>query len=203
LFAFFFFAGGRSVAPRFVVGNKIFLRSIEARPPAHRIDGLEACGRNQPGARLVRNASLRPGLQRGGECLMHGLFGEIQISEHAHERRQNPARFRPVKGLNGVAELFRHRRRHLAKLANRLARYNCARASPYPQPAGGFMRQRAGGTTLMRYSFTKPFCLKTSTSSCSTSNGLPFAMSLNLHTWGSISTRTRCPNGHCLRLAGL
>jgi hypothetical protein len=31
------------------------------------------------------------GLQNGGECLMHGLFGEIQISEEAHERRQNPA----------------------------------------------------------------------------------------------------------------
>src|SRR5262245_18299831 len=44
---------------------------------------------------------------------MHGLFGEIQISEDAQERRQNPARFRPVKGLNGVAELFGHRRRHL------------------------------------------------------------------------------------------
>jgi hypothetical protein len=29
----------------------------------------------------------------GGECLMHGLFGEIQISEEAHERRQNPDRF--------------------------------------------------------------------------------------------------------------
>jgi len=25
---------------------------------------------------------------------MHGLFGEIQISEEAHERRQNPVRFR-------------------------------------------------------------------------------------------------------------
>jgi hypothetical protein len=24
---------------------------------------------------------------------MHGLFGEIQICEEAHERRQNPARF--------------------------------------------------------------------------------------------------------------
>jgi hypothetical protein len=44
---------------------------------------------------------------------MHGLFGEIQISEEADQRRQNAARFRPVKGLNGLAELFGRRRRHL------------------------------------------------------------------------------------------
>jgi hypothetical protein len=42
---------------------------------------------------------------------MHGLFGEIQISEEAHERRQNPARFRSVKGLDGRADLF-GRKRH-------------------------------------------------------------------------------------------
>jgi len=41
------------------------------------------------------------------------------------------------------------------------------------------MRQSLGGRILMRYSFTKPFCLKTSTSSCSTSSGLPLAISLS------------------------
>jgi len=44
---------------------------------------------------------------------MPGLFGEIQISEEAHERRQNLARFRSIESLNGSAELFGHRRRHL------------------------------------------------------------------------------------------
>jgi hypothetical protein len=52
-------------------------------------------------------------LQSGGEGFMHGLFGEIQISEETHECRQNPARFRSVKILNGSAELFGHRQRHL------------------------------------------------------------------------------------------
>src|SRR5262249_12015731 len=96
-------------------------------------DGLAACGRNQPGARVVRNASLRPGLQRGGERLMHGLFGEIQISEDAHERRQNPARFRPVKGLNVVAELFGHRRRHLRKASKPNGSIQLRSGFPYPQ----------------------------------------------------------------------
>jgi hypothetical protein len=50
---------------------------------------------------------------------MHGLFGVIQISEEAHERRQNPARFRSIKSLNGAAELFGHRRRHLRQTSKR------------------------------------------------------------------------------------
>ena len=104
---------------RFRVERKISLCSVETRAPAHRIDGLEACRGNQPGTRLVRNTSLRPGLQSGSECLMHGLFGEIQISEEAHERRQNPARLRSVKSLNGPAELFGHRRRHLRQTSKR------------------------------------------------------------------------------------
>jgi hypothetical protein len=80
---------------------------------------FESGRRNQPWSRPVRNTSLRPGLQSGGECLMHGLFGEIQISEEADERRQNPAGFRSVKNLNGPAELFGHRRRHLRQTSKR------------------------------------------------------------------------------------
>ena len=102
------FPFGDVVDARFHVGNKISLCSIEARAPAHRVYGLEACRRYQPGARFVRNAGLRPRLQSGSECLVHRLFGEIQISEEAHERRQNPARFRPVESLNSLAERFGH-----------------------------------------------------------------------------------------------
>ena len=41
---------------------------------------------------------------------MHNLFGEIQIPEETYERGQNPARFRPVKSLNGPADVFGPRR---------------------------------------------------------------------------------------------
>ena len=73
--------------------DKVFLCFLEVRAPANAIDGLEACRGNQPGPRLVGNTSLRLGLESGGECLLHGLFGEVQISEEAHERREHPARF--------------------------------------------------------------------------------------------------------------
>jgi hypothetical protein len=61
---------------------------------------------------------------------MRGLFGEIQISEQVHERCQNPARFRPVKSLNGPADLSGTGGGIYAKLANGMARHNCVRASP-------------------------------------------------------------------------
>src|ERR1700736_3582374 len=64
---------------------------------------------------------------------MHGLFGKIQISEEAHQRRQNPARFRPVKGLNGLAELFGRRRRHLRQASKRNGSIQLRSGFSYPQ----------------------------------------------------------------------
>ena len=102
----------RVVEQRFRVEGEILLCLVEAGAPAHAIDGLEACRRNQPGPRFVRNARLEPGIERGSERLVHGLFGEIQISEEAHERRQHPARLRAVESVNGLSELFGRRRWH-------------------------------------------------------------------------------------------
>ena len=56
---------------------------------------------------------------------MHGLFGEIEIAEQAHQRRQNPARFRSVKSLYGLLNVRAHRDMH-AKLANGQTRHNCS-----------------------------------------------------------------------------
>jgi hypothetical protein len=78
-------AGG-VVAARFQMGNKIFLYSIETRAPAHGVDGLEARLGNKPRAWLVGNASEGPGFQSCGERLVHRFFGQVQISEKAHER---------------------------------------------------------------------------------------------------------------------
>src|SRR5260370_5542741 len=93
----------RRTTLRFEISRELVLRRIKSCPSTQSINGFESGRRNQPWSRPVRNTSLRPGLQSGGECLMHGLFGEIQISEKAHERRQNPAGFRSLKSLNGLA----------------------------------------------------------------------------------------------------
>ena len=61
---------------------------------------------------------------------MHGLFGEIQISQQAHQRRQHSARFRSVKSLNGPAELFGHGRRHLRQTSKRSGSTQLRRGFP-------------------------------------------------------------------------
>ena len=62
---------------------------------------------------------------------MHRLFGEIEIAEETYERSQNPARFRPVKGLNGLAELFGHRQRHLRQASKRNGSIQLRSGFPY------------------------------------------------------------------------
>jgi hypothetical protein len=52
---------------------------------------------------------------------MHGLFGEIQVSKEAHQRRQNSARFRPVKGHKVLLSCSGTRGGIYAKLANGMA----------------------------------------------------------------------------------
>ena len=114
-----FISAGSVVDARFHVGDEISLRSVETRAPAHCVDGLEAGGGDEPRTGIVRDTDPRPGLQSGGEGLMHRLFGEIEIAEEARKRSQNPARFQPVKGLNGPAELFGLRRGHLRQASKR------------------------------------------------------------------------------------
>src|SRR5215471_8224638 len=127
---------GSCVAARFDVGNEIFLCSVQPSAPAYSVYGFEACCGNQPGTRLVGNTSLGPGLQSDGECLMHGLFGEIQISEKAQKRCQNPARFGSVKSLNDGGNLFRHRRRHLRQASKQKRRGTTALGLPCPKLRG-------------------------------------------------------------------
>jgi hypothetical protein len=67
---------------------------------------------------------------------MLGLFGEIQISEEAHQRRQNPARFRPVEGLNGLAEFVRAQAPAYTKLANGNGSIQLRSGFSYPQFIG-------------------------------------------------------------------
>ena len=86
---------------RFDLECQVTLCGVEACPPAHHVDGLESPSRYEPGTRLSRRACLRPRLQRGRESLVHGLFGEIEITDQADQRSQNPARFRPVESLYG------------------------------------------------------------------------------------------------------
>ncbi len=97
---------------RFEMPRQIVLRRIKPRAPPQRIDRLESRRRNQPRPRILRNARLRPSLQRNRKRFMHRLFGQIEIAQQTHQGRQHPPRLRPVKCLDRRTNLFRRQRRH-------------------------------------------------------------------------------------------
>src|SRR6202000_1787451 len=57
----------RLVHARLEVERKVFLCVVKARAAAHSIYRFEARGRDEPGARVVRNAGLRPRVQSSGK----------------------------------------------------------------------------------------------------------------------------------------
>src|ERR1700677_4806848 len=91
---------------RFEMAHELILRRIESCPSTQSIYGFESGRRNQPWTRVAGYPTPRPQAQRSRESFVHGLFGDIQISEQARQRSKNPARFGPVKRLYGSAELF-------------------------------------------------------------------------------------------------
>jgi hypothetical protein len=82
---------------------------VEACAPANPVDRLEPPRRNQPRARVGRDAVARPLLDRGGERVVQGLLRDVEIAEQADERRQHATRFGAVDGFDG-GERGGHRR---------------------------------------------------------------------------------------------
>jgi hypothetical protein len=58
---------------------------------ADAIDGPVARRRDQPQARIRRDAVARPALGGDREGLLRGLLGEVEIAEEADERSEDPA----------------------------------------------------------------------------------------------------------------
>src|SRR5690606_33296362 len=96
----------------------IVLRRVEADTPANRIDRLEAAGGDEPRARVLRHAVFRPLLDRGAKRVLERLLREIEIAEHANQRREHAARFVPVDVLDDSADLRRAVRLHRSTSAS-------------------------------------------------------------------------------------
>ena len=69
--------------------------SNRARAP-QRVDRLEAAGRDEPRARIRRDAVARPLLERRGERVVQRLLGEIEVAEEADERGEHAPRLGAV-----------------------------------------------------------------------------------------------------------
>ena len=62
------------------------------RIPANDIDHLALGRRSDPGGRIGRNTSLRPGRQSGGERLLQRLFRQVERTREADQSRDDSAR---------------------------------------------------------------------------------------------------------------
>ena len=82
-------------------------RSIETGPPANRVDGLKAAGRNEPRPGIGRHAVACPLLHGGGERVVQGLFGQFKIAQQSNERREHAPRLVAVHVVDGLAQFQR------------------------------------------------------------------------------------------------
>ena len=79
----------------------------EAGIAAQTIDRLVAAGADQPGARIGRQSVLRPLRERGGEGVLHGLLGQLEIAEQADQRGQYAATLVAEQQLDPIRLFFR------------------------------------------------------------------------------------------------
>lgn len=80
----------------------LFVQRLKAALPTQVVDGLEAPGRDQPGARVVRYTALRPLLDRTAKGLMQRLFGQVEIAEQANQGGGDSSRYsRAIRSVTG------------------------------------------------------------------------------------------------------
>ena len=88
------------------LGSERRQRGVEPGAPANAVDGLEPAGRHQPGPGVGRYAILCPLFQRGGECIVQRVLGEVEVAEQANEGGEDTARLGLVDLVHQPAHLL-------------------------------------------------------------------------------------------------
>ena len=111
------------------------LRSSICRAP-ELVDGAVLRRRHQPGAGIVRDARLRPALERRHERLLRQILGEADVAHHANQPADQPRRLDAPDRLDGLARgrLGRRATSHRAttrfcRSISARSRSSCARSS--------------------------------------------------------------------------
>ena len=95
---------------------ELLVLAIEQRSPAQQVDGAMLRGGHQPGAGVVRDARLRPPLQRGDERVLGQVLGHTDVAHHPRETRDQPGGFDPPDRVDrpmGVGSRHGSQSRHL------------------------------------------------------------------------------------------
>src|ERR1700691_1958339 len=74
---------------------------VETAAPPDAIDRLVARRADDPCARIIRHAGRGPLLERGGKGLLHGVFGEIEVTDQMDQCGQDSRVVGAVETLYG------------------------------------------------------------------------------------------------------
>ena len=74
---------GGHPGPGLGLATKLLLLALEQRSPAQQVDRTMLSGGHKPGARIVRDARLRPLLERRDESILSQLLGETDVAHDA------------------------------------------------------------------------------------------------------------------------
>src|SRR5207245_2712479 len=77
--------------------------------PSHPVDGPVPGSGHQPGARVVRDAGLRPALQGDDQRILRQLLGEADVANHVREAGDQPRGLDPPDGVDLAVRVARYR----------------------------------------------------------------------------------------------
>ena len=77
------------------LAHELLLLALERGGPPQRVDRAVLGGGHEPGARVVRDARLRPRLQRGDQRVLREVLGEADVADDAGQARDQPGGLDP------------------------------------------------------------------------------------------------------------
>src|SRR5207253_10224423 len=75
--------------------TKLLMLALDQLVAAQTIDRSMLRGGHEPGARIVRDARLRPPLERGEERVLREILGNTDVAHHPRETGDEPGRLDP------------------------------------------------------------------------------------------------------------
>src|SRR5437773_1826412 len=90
--------------------TELLVLALEQLAPTQGVDGPMLRGRHEPGTRVVRDARLRPPLERGDQRVLREILRQADVTRHPRESRDHLGRLDPPDGLDRAVGIGRRHR---------------------------------------------------------------------------------------------
>ena len=98
-------SGSAVACLRLELAAELLVLALEQRCVGAAVDRAVLGGGHEPGARVVRDARLRPLLERGDERVLRQLLGEADVAHDPREPGDEPGRLDPPDRLDGAVDV--------------------------------------------------------------------------------------------------